>query len=942
MAVVKSNFLTVAFFLALALLSSVALARESTDLSGQWRFRLDPNDAGEAEKWFARTLPGRIHLPGSLQEQGFGNDPSVETRWIGSIKDRAWFDSPEFQKYRQPGNVKIPCWLQPNKHYVGAAWYQRDIDIPAGWTGKRVELFLERCHWFTDVWIGNRHIGSGESLSVPHKFILPEDLKGKHTLTIRVDNRIRFNVGQDAHSITDHTQTNWNGLIGALRLTAQPKVWIDSVKALPSSTPKTVRVVITIGNATGKTDGFARLQIGAMEAEGGNGATVAKREIRLDSAAVQCELECSMGDKPRRWDEFHPDLYRLETTLAASVAGREYRDRSELAFGMRTVSSDGRRVTINGKGIFLRGTLECCIFPRTGYPPTDAAAWKRIMKICRTHGLNHLRFHSWCPPEVAFRVADELGFYLQVELPTWSYNMGTDKGRDDFLVRELDRILDVHGNHPSFILMTMGNELRGKDEYLTGLVEQAKRKDPRRLYSSTTHHHRSQSDQFRITMRIGKNRTKIRGMRGPRTDWDFAEAITDEKIPVIAHEIGQFCVWPDLDEIGQYTGFLKARNFELFRDRLAEAGMLDQARDFLMASGKLQALCYKEEIESMLRTPGFGGFQLLDLHDFPGQGTALVGVLNAFWNQKGYITPDEYRRFCSETVPLARLAKRTWTTGEKLTARVDLAHFGESDLPGCAAEWTLTDEHGRTVGKGRLPAADVPAGGVKTLGTIGVALDCVRAPARVSLTVSIPGTKTTNDWNLWVYPEAQTEKTGEGFVVASELDAQAVAALAGGGRVVLLPPLERIKGRAETWQPIFWNTQWIRSNNHSLGLLCNVKHPALAGFPTEFHSDWQWHDLMNRSRAVDLSDAPGELRPIVQVVPDWNHPRREALLFECKVGKGRLLVCSADLKTDLYKRPAARQLRKSLLEYAAGRDFDPQTAMTLKQVRSLLTIRSDE
>jgi len=520
--------------------------------------------------------------------------------------------------------------------------------------------------------------------------------------------------------------------------------------------------------------------------------------------------------------------------------------------------------------------------------------------------------------------------------------MGTDKARDDFLVRELDRILEVHGNHPSFILMTMGNELRGKDEYLTGLVEQAKRKDSRRLYSSTTHHHRSQSDQFRITMRIGKRRTKIRGMRGPRTDWDFADAIEDEKIPVIAHEIGQFCAWPDLDEIGQYTGFLKARNFEVFRGRLAEAGMLAQARDFLLASGKLQALCYKEEIESMLRTPGFGGFQLLDLHDFPGQGTALVGVLNAFWNQKGYITPDEYRRFCNETVPLARLAQRTWTTGEKLIARVDLSHFGESDLPGCAAEWTLTDERGKTVSKGRLPAVDVPAGGLTTLGTITVALDCVKPPARVSLAVSIPGTKATNDWDLWVYPEAQAEEVGEGVTVASELDAQAVRALAGGGRVVLLPPLGSIKGRHETWQPIFWNTQWIRSNNHSLGLLCNVKHPALAGFPTAMHSDWQWYDLMSRSRAVDLSDAPEELRPIVQVVPDWNHPRREALLFECKVGKGRLLVCSADLKTDLHKRPAARQLRRSLLEYAAGRNFDPQTAITLKEVRSLLTIGSDQ
>ena len=931
---IKKNNIIALLCAVLALGSVDCWGRQSTDLSGRWRFRLDPEDVGEAQKWFTQTLPGKIRLPGSLQMQGFGNNPSVETRWIGSIKDRSWFDAPEFEKFRRPGNVKIPFWFQPNKHYLGAAWYQRDIDIPAGWTDKRVVLFLERCHWFTDVWVDDRHIGSGESLCVPHEFVLPGDLDaGEHTLTIRVDNRIRFNVGHDAHSITDHTQTNWNGMIGALRLTARPKVWIDSVKTLPGGAPNTVRVVATICNANGKPAGVGQLQVGITAAEDGEQATSLKRKLHLDAETVQCEMECPLGEKARRWNEFRPDLYRLDVTFDATIDGREARDRTEVVFGLRTVGSDGRRVTIDGRPILLRGTLECCIFPKTGYPPTDTAAWKRIMEICRAHGLNHLRFHSWCPPEAAFRVADELGFYLQVELPTWAYNMGNDKPRDDFLSRELHRILDVHANHPSFILMSMGNELRGKDEYLAGLVEQARRKDSRRLYACTTHHHRSQSDQFRVTMRIGERRIKIRGMRGPGTDWDFAEAIVDEKIPVIAHEIGQFCVWPDLDEINQYTGFLKARNFEVFRERLAETGMLDQARDFLMASGKLQALCYKEEIESMLRTPGFGGFQLLDLHDFPGQGTSLVGVLNALWNQKGYITPQEYRRFCNETVPLARFAKRIWTSSETLKARIDLAHFGPADLARCTAEWMLTDSLGRTVGKGRLPSIDVPTGDVTTFGNINVDLDRVQVPMQVTLTVSIPGTNAVNDWNLWVYQKAETEKVNKEIVIASDLDEKVTKVLAAGGRVVLLPPLDRIKGRPETWQPIFWNTQWIRSRNQSLGLLCDVKHPALSGFPTAFHSDWQWYDLINRSVAVDLSRAPAKLRPIVQVVPDWNHPRREALLFECKVGKGRLLVCSADLRTNLDKRPAARQLRKSLLDYAAGNTFDPITAMTLEQAQ---------
>ena len=926
------------FLVTLALISGDGWARESIDLNGQWSFSLDPGDTGETEKWFTQKLGGNIQLPGSLQTQGFGSDPSVDTKWIGSIKDQSWFKLPQYQKFRQPGNIKIPCWLQPDKHYVGVAWYQRDIDIPVEWKEKHVELFLERAHWFTDVWIDGKHIGSGESLSVPHKFALPSDLAaGKHTLTIRIDNRVRFNVGHDSHSISDHTQTNWNGIIGELKLIAKPRVFIESVQTYPGSKPNMIRVVAAINNTTGKS-----IDTGHLSIVPGRISNIFHNTFKVGPGITESEIEYSLDAKLNLWDEFHPAVYAETLMFSATIDGKEVNDYKKVSFGIRKVSSDGRHVTINGRPIFLRGTLECCIFPDTGYPPTDAASWKRIMQICRDHGLNHIRFHSWCPPDVAFQVADKFGFYLQVELPTWAYNMGKDKPRDEFLKRELDRVLDTYGNHPSFILMSMGNELRGNDDYLTGLVEQAKKRPPRRLYACTSHHHRSQSDQFRVTMRIGKKRIKIRGLRGPGTDWDFTEAIVDEKIPVIAHEIGQFCVWPDLDEIDQYRGLLKAKNFELFRERLTDRGMGSQARDFLLSSGKLQAICYKEEIESMMRTPGFGGFQLLDLHDFPGQGTSTVGVLNAFWKEKGYITPKEYSRFCGETVPLARLLKRVWTSNETLTARIDLSHFGESDLTQCTAEWILTDDHGRTIGKGSLPAIDVPASRLKTLGQINVNLNRVREPVKVKLSVSIAGTKAANDWDMWVYPDASKEQIDKKVHIASDLDDKTAATLAKGGRVILLPPLNRINGRPEQWQPIFWNTQWIsRTSNRSLGLLCDVKHPALAGFPTDFHSDWQWHDLMNRSVAVDLTDAPAKLRPIVQVVPDWNNPRREALLFECKIGKGRLLVCSVDLTTDLKKRPAARQLRRSLLKYAAGKTFDPATRMTLDQIRARV-IKSPE
>lgn len=929
-------FALLGVFVATLLPALECLGRDAVDLSGEWRFQLDREDVGEEEKWFTTRLPDTIRLPGSLQTQGYGDEPSVETKWIGSIKDRAWFESPDYEKFRQPGNIKIPCWLQPEKHYLGAAWYQRDILVPKGWESHHVTVSLERCHWFTDAWLGDVHLGSRESLSVPHEYVLPRDLApGKHTLTIRVDNRIRFNVGHDSHGISDHTQTNWNGIIGDLELIARSPVWIESVRTSPGKKPNTVRVSATIRNGTGKRDGAVVFKAYLGGPDGVAMRPLLETLLMLKDESTVFEFDASIAN-PRRWDEFQPNLYRLGLQLTAGKGATRVEDQFSTTFGLREVASNGRRVTIDGRPIFLRGTLECCIFPDTGYPPTDPEPWRRIMGICRDHGLNHLRFHSWCPPEVAFQVADEMGFYVQAELPTWAYNMGKDKPRDEFLRRELDRILDTYGHHPSFILMSMGNELRGDDAYLTSLVDHAVKKDPRRLYACTTHHHRSASDQFRITMRIGEKRIKIRGLRGPGTDWDFSEAIVDEKIPVIGHEIGQFCAYPDFEEIGRYQGFLKPKNFELFRDRLDQRGMKDQARDFLMASGKLQALCYKEEAESMLRTPGFGGFQLLDLHDFPGQGTALVGVLNARWESKGYITAEEYRRFCADTVPLARFAKRAWTSEETFEARIDVAHFGAKDLDACRAKWALTTADGGTVGEGRLPAADAATGRVSTLGEISVPLGELAAPAELQLTVSIPGIEVINDWKLWVYPEAPVEEPGDELTVVRELDEATMKKLEAGGRVVLLPDHEALDGRRESWQPIFWNTQWIPGGNRSLGLLCDTDHPALAAFPTDFHSDWQWHDLMNRSVAIDLTRAPAELQPIVQVVPDWNDPRREALVFECRVGKARLLVCSADLNADLAGRLPARQLRRSLLDYAAGDQFEPKATVTPADIRQLL------
>jgi hypothetical protein len=597
---------------------------------------------------------------------------------------------------------------------------------------------------------------------------------------------------------------------------------------------------------------------------------------------------------------------------------------------------------LNGRPVFLRGTLECCIFPRTGYPPTDVPSWERILKVAKAHGLNHLRFHSWCPPEAAFEAADRMGFIYQIECDVWT-TIGTDPKVDAFIHAETERILRTYGNHPSFCLLSHGNEPSGQQkEFLTDWLARCKKLDSRHLYTAGSGWPRLPESQYHVTPdpRIqawGAGLSSRVNAKPPETTTDYRSIVAQNPTqPIISHEIGQWCVYPNLEEIAKYTGVTRARNFEVFRDFLQSSHLLDQAKPFLLASGKLQAMLYKEEIESALRTPGFGGFQLLDLHDFPGQGTALVGVLDPFWESKGYITAEEFHRFCCETVPLARLTKRTWTSDETFTAQVEVAHFGPRPMASVKPSWTLTGEDGKVVASGTLPVKNVPLGNGIALGEIRADLSKAQAPQKLVLTVAIgavTSAKYSNDWDLWVYPPKAAQPEPKDVVLVDRLDEKALASLRSGGKVLLLPRPGSVRGDERGRVPpgfssIFWNTAWTRGQApHTLGVL----------FPTEYHSNWQWWDLVSKSQILILKDLPPDFRPIVQVIDDWFTARRLGLVFEANVEGGRLLVCGIDLRTDLDQRPVARQMRQSLTAYMQSAAFAPKHTLTPAQLASLFT-----
>ncbi|MBU6411349.1 MAG: glycoside hydrolase, partial [Verrucomicrobia bacterium] len=618
--------------------------------------------AGTQQRWFERRLPDQIHLPGSLPVQGIGDPITTNTPWMGDIVDRSWFTAPKYAPYRQPGRIKVPFWLQPDTYYAGAAWYQRDIQIPKGWTGKRVVLSLERPHWETSVWVDGRFLGTNDSLSTPHEYDLGRLAPGRLTLTIRVDNRLIVNIGVNSHCITDHTQGNWNGIVGKIELRATPRVCLEDVQIYPNVVEKKIRVRVTLRNATGRR-AKGKISLFVKSRKNAPALKVPPISQNFDAAdrEMTTELEVHLGAGAKDWDEFSPALYRLTAEIRGAAGGKTFEEKRATTFGLREISTDGTQFLINGRKTFFRGTLECCVFPKTGHPPTDVTSWRRVIRIAKAYGLNLLRFHSYCPPEAAFEAADQLGMYLQVET-CWanqSTTLGDGRPVDQWVYRETDRILKYYGNHPSFMLMPYGNEPGGKNAaaYLARYVARYQALDPRRLWTSGSGWPQLPENQFDVTPdpRIqawGAGLKSRINAQSPETKTDYRDYIEKRPVPVISHEIGQWCAYPDFADIPKYTGYLKPENFEIFRDFLDAHHLGRQARQFLLASGQLQLLCYKEDIESALRTPAMGGFELLGLTDFPGQGTALVGVLDPFWDSKDYVTAKEFRRFCNSTVPL--------------------------------------------------------------------------------------------------------------------------------------------------------------------------------------------------------------------------------------------------------------------------------------------------
>ena len=861
----------------LVVAASGAAAEQAVSLAGEWRFEIAAKD----NKGFTRELPGKIHLPGTIDDAGYG-----------------------------PKNTKPPTLEGPYRlyDYAGPAWYQRDIDIPSAWQGKRVALFLERCRWVTCVWLDENFIGTQDSLIAPHKYDFGIGITpGKHRLTICVDNTVKIDLGRFVSALYGGTPGNMNGIIGRIELSATPPVWIDDVQVYPDVDNKLTRVSVKIGNATGKA-GHGILNVGNKDID-------ATWDVKGGSVEATVEMAGA-----KLWDEFSPNLEELTVKLGD--------DQRRVRFGMRKFVTQGTGFAMNGRTLFLRGTLECSVWPLTGYPPTDMPAWQHIYQIMKSYGLNHIRFHSWCPPEAAFAAADVEGIMIQAEGPMANVNAGNNPARDAFIEAEFQRIVDTYGNHPSFCTMTLGNEYGGNSELLTRWVDRLIKHDSRHLYSSASCAQTTANRQWTES-------ATGRGIHNPGTMRDLRDVVAGDARPTIGHEIGQWMYFPDFKEIKKYAGVMAVKNFEIVRDDMEKKHLLDLATRYCQACGLFATLLYKEEIEVLLRTPGYAGFSLLDLHDYPTQGTALIGPLDPFWNSKGFITPEAYRKFCGPSVTLLRMPKRTYTLDEPFTASADISHFGPTDLPEAKPVWVIKDEGGRTIASGSLPSLRAPTGKLTSLGSLTASLATAKAPAKLTVTLSL--NDLSNDWEIWVYPAKSPTLPPSTVMTSHAWDDTTKAALAAGKRVVLFPDkTNRSLTLRGSFLPVFWSPVWFPTQQpNANGILCDPKHALFANFPTELHSNWQWWHLLNNSHTLILDDTPATFRPIVQIVDNFARNHKLGNLFETRVGKGSLLVCTMDLPRIAAQQPEADQLLKGIFTYVGSPAFTPSQTLEISLLDNL-------
>ena len=957
------------------------------------------------------TLPGEkeeapskrmVRLPGTLDEFGVGHADRLDNSCHPDEGTTQSFDA------------DVIATRFTRKHtYEGPAYFEREITIsPAAQCRTFFEIERARC---VRVYLDGEEISAYEeqTISTPHVFELTGH-EGTHQLRVESDNSYP-GLPHDAivysSAATDETQTNWNGLLGYIRLREENSTFFSQVRVYPKKDGCELRVELDVDAKTAPFEGELVLKSSALAQEYHQKICVTTSSFEKDITIVAEGLPVAAS--AASWDEYEGNLYELTAVLykdnsqnsQASEKGEEKRetmdgkaanekivDEKAVCFGIRTFGDDGQgHLALNGRRIFLRSEANCAEFPETGYIPMEVDAWKAILQTYKDYGINMVRFHSHCPPEAAFTAADEMGILMQPELSHWDPKHAFEADESyEYYQKELRQIIKTLANHPSFVMLTFGNELHcgalGTSR-MHQMIQAAKKQDPTRLYANASNAHygnegcdeesdfyASQSfynDRIRGTL-AGNPETpeeaaaveayekahgklakvNIKGYinnQYPNAKTNFDETLRkireQYKKPVFSFEVGQFEVLPDFDELAHFKGISDPANYRRIQRMVREKGLESVWKQYVEATGELSRLCYREEIEAAIRTKELSGISLLGLQDFPGQGTALVGMLDSHLEPKpfDFAKPEHFHAFFCEQLPLVGLEKYTYEEGETVRAKVQLANYGKTDCEG-EPQWTLWvyTQNGtkEAVKSGRMSVVSCPKGTLSEVGTLEIQLcdlnSTITTPLCAELIVQIA--EAVNSYPLWIYKKELPTCPDHVYETAA-LDAQAKQVLENGGIVYYSPKSEdasfhnSIRAQFST---DFWSVGTFGRQEGAMGQLIQKDHPLFKEFPTESHTNWQWWPMANQ-RAVVLPETVGigkSFDAIITEMDSYAFLRPMAQLFECCVGNGKLLYSTLGLQ-DLQQYPEGRALLRAIYKYLDSDAFAPTQSMEWEMVVSL-------
>lgn len=922
-------------------------------LNGKWHVVLEDGTTGQMD------------LPGTLDENGIGHRDVGANQWhpdavLGNAAGEIDKDAPIATRFTR-------------RHtYEGEARISRKITVPDYGTD-RLFVLAERARAL-------RLLVDGEAcavfrqgtLSTPYIFELTGAAPGEHEFTFLSDNSY---PGMPKAAIcyssaaTDETQTNWNGILGECSMYTRPQNFIDSLRVYPRAVKKEeknkaggyvldVCVELAPGAKKVYKDAKIILQSEALAAGeledtqtlteiisySGEGLAEAGTDKEENSKTMEIWFrDLPLRENVKLWDEDEGNLYEMAVTLDNGMSAEDKGGSTaecRTRFGIRSFGDNGSGgLALNGRAIFLRGEANCAEYPETGHPPMTIPEWKEMLLKYRSYGINFVRFHSHCEPEAAFAAADELGMLLQPELSHWDPKDAFETEESYRYYRaELVDLLKTYANHPSFVMLTLGNELQAQDEgreRMRELVRTAKRMDPTRLYANGSNAFYGEegcdpeSDFY--TSQSCKDvviRGTFSGMRGylnenyPSADRTYDEAMAEIRKeyqkPVFSFEVGQFEVLPDFEELESFHGISDPVNLKLIKKRVEERGLLPTWEKYVEATGELSRLAYREEIEAAMRTRELSGISLLGLQDFPGQGTALVGMMNSHLEPKPYdfARPERFREFFQECRILVKLPHYTYEAGERLIAEVEAANFGKGNIEGVFC-WTLAGKMSVSE-NGNCEPAEIKSkntviatgedteiticrpGSYTEVGSLDIPLDFVEKNTALTLKVRIGDS--ISAYPIWVYRKT-TPVCPENVYETRAFDVKTREILQNGGRVYLSPDADKE----------------------------SLPNSIKTQFTTDFHTDWQWW-IMATKRAVIL---PHPMKTIITEMDSYAFLRPMAQLIEFRCLKGKVLLSTMELhKSQQY--PEVRALQASIYTYLSGENFEPAEEITEEELSMLV------